>query len=334
MGASIFLLLFLLGILLSTVGGIIGLVEAFRVNTTWGLLSLLIPFALLVFFIKFFRTRQWTRNGFFLWLAGIAAALLSLLVAFPVFMGFLRNTANLDTTIEEVPVEPIPTEDGQIVEPAEGEEPAEEEFAEPIVPAAPQLSAIASAELIQSTDPDERVQQINSSRPDPFATVPVPPPPSPAPTAPQPTTPGGGGQTTTAPQPGGGAARQPGGGTTAAVPGGGEVELPPIEPLPALPEPSLAQGTVVTGVVRIGNENFAIVQSPTDGSSQYVRAGQRLANGEVLVKRIEVRGGNPVVILEQNGIEVAQPVGGPMPAEGEEAPQETAAQLPGSSSAI
>jgi hypothetical protein len=351
MGASIFLLLFLLGILLSTVGGIIGLVEAFRVNTTWGLLSLLIPFALLVFFIKFFRTRQWTRNGFFLWLAGIAAALLSLLVAFPVFMGFLRNTANLDTTIEEVPVEPIPTEDGQIVEPAEGEEPAEEEFAEPIVPAAPQLSAIASAELIQSTDPDERVQQINSSRPDPFATVPVPPPPSPAPppapgggapatggtptaTAPQPTTPGGGGQTTTAPQPGGGAAGQPGGGTTAAVPGGGEVELPPIEPLPALPEPSLAQGTVVTGVVRIGNENFAIVQSPTDGSSQYVRAGQRLANGEVLVKRIEVRGGNPVVILEQNGIEVAQPVGGPMPAEGEEAPQETAAQLPGSSSAI
>ena len=97
----------------------------------------------------------------------------------------------------------------------------------------------------------------------------------------------------------------------AGAPGpGGGVELPPIEPLPALPEPSLAQGTVVTGVVRIGNENFAIVQSPTNGTSQYVRAGQRLANGQVLVKRIEVQGSTPVVILEQNGIEVAQPVGG------------------------
>jgi hypothetical protein len=345
MGASLFLILFVLGILLSTVGGIIGLVEAFRVNTTWGVLSLLVPFALLVFFIKFFRERKWTRNGFFIWLAGI----LSTLLAFPVLVGFIRDIAgldNVDTAVEEFPIEPIPTEEGAVVEPIEGEEaPTDEEFVEPIVPAAPQLSAIASAELIQSTDPEERLQQVTSSRPDPFATVPVPPAPSPAP-PPAPgggaTAPGGGTPTATAPQlpgpggqgaapqPGGtgqpgGAAGQPGGGATG--PGGG-VELPPIEPLPALPEPSLAQGTVVTGVVRIGNENFAIVQSPTDGTSQYVRAGQRLANGQVLVKRIEVQGSTPVVILEQNGIEVAQPVGGSVPEEGQEAPQETAARLP------
>ena len=62
MGASLFLL-FVLGILLATAGGIIGLVEAFRVNTTWGVLSLIVPFALLVFFMKFFRQRKWTRNG-------------------------------------------------------------------------------------------------------------------------------------------------------------------------------------------------------------------------------------------------------------------------------
>jgi hypothetical protein len=80
-------------------------------------------------------------------------------------------------------------------------------------------------------------------------------------------------------------------------------------------------------VVRIGNENYAIVQSPTDGTSQYVRPGQRLANGQVLVKRIEVQGGTPVVVLEQNGIEVSQPVGSPTP-EGPEAPAETTAGLP------
>lgn len=352
MGASIFLLLFLLGILLSTIGGIIGLVEAFRVNTTWGLLSLLVPFALLVFFVKFFRVRQWTRNGFFLWLAGIVSALLSMLLAFPVLMGFIRSTANLDTTIEEVPIESIPQEEvpadaptgeGVPGEAAPGEEPTDEEFAEPIVPAAPQLSAIARAELIQSTDPDERVQQINTSRPDPFVEVPVPPPPQPAPPPVAPGggagTPGGGGTPTTAtapapqpPAPGGGqttgqpgGGTPPGGGTTATAPGGGATSPSPIEPLPALPQPTLAQGVSVTGVVTIGNENYAIVQSPVDGSSQYVRAGQRLANDQVLVKRIEVQGGSPMVILEQNGIEVAQPVGSPMPEEGqEEQPSEEA----------
>jgi len=286
-----------------------------------------------------------------IWLAGILSALL----AFPFLADDIRDIAgldNADTAVEEFPMEPVPPEEGEVLDPIEGEEaPADEDFVEPIVPAAPQLSAIANAELIQSTNPEERLQQVNSSRPDPFATVPVPPAPSPAPppaangdatapgggtptaTAPQPPGPGGQGA---APQPGGtgqpgGAAGQPGGG--APGPGGG-VELPPIEPLPALPEPSLAQGTVVTGVVRIGNENFAIVQSPTNGTSQYVRAGQRLANGQVLVKRIEVQGSTPVVILEQNGIEVAQPVGGSAPEDGQEAPQEATARLTSSPPAI
>ena len=57
----------------------------------------------------------------------------------------------------------------------------------------------------------------------------------------------------------------------------------------------------------IGNQNFAVVQTPA--GSQYVRAGQRIANGQVLVKRIDVRGSDPVVVLEENGIEVSRPVG-------------------------
>lgn len=345
MGAVIFLILFVLGFLVATAGGIIGLVEAFRVNTVWGLLYLLVPFAALVFFIKFWN-RRGARNGFLLWIGGLAVSLLSL----PFLGGFINQRfAQWESEIEEVPIESIPTEEIPGAEAPEtvieeeivvGEEEdlAEEGFAEPIVPAAPQLSAIASAELIQSTDPNERLQQINSSRSDPFATVPVPPPPQAAPppapggggappgaggtptggvptpgggpaaVAPQPPTPGGGQATPTPAQPGGG------GGTTTPSPGGPGAPggaTPPIEPLPALPQPTLAQGVQVSGVVRIGNENYAIVQSPTEGSSQYVKAGQRLANGQVLVKRIEVRGSNPVVILEENGIEVAQPVGAP-----------------------
>jgi hypothetical protein len=59
----------------------------------------------------------------------------------------------------------------------------------------------------------------------------------------------------------------------------------------------------------IGNQNFAVVQ--TAAGSQYVRAGQRIANGQVLVKRIDLRGSDPVVVLEENGIEVFRPVGAP-----------------------
>lgn len=61
----------------------------------------------------------------------------------------------------------------------------------------------------------------------------------------------------------------------------------------------------------IGNENFAVVQ--TAAGSQYVRAGQRVANGQVLIKRIDVRGSEPTVVLEQNGIEVSRPVGAAPP---------------------
>lgn len=79
--------------------------------------------------------------------------------------------------------------------------------------------------------------------------------------------------------------------------------------LPPAPEPDLAKAVVVTGVVLIGSEPQAIIQIPKEPSSRYVQAGQRLANG-LLVKRIEMNeGSNPVVILEQYGIEVARMVG-------------------------
>ncbi|PSN13279.1 hypothetical protein C7293_16585 [filamentous cyanobacterium CCT1] len=74
----------------------------------------------------------------------------------------------------------------------------------------------------------------------------------------------------------------------------------------------------MTGVVTIGNENFAVVE--TSAGSQYVKAGQRVANGQVLVKRIDVRGSDPKVVFEQNGIEVSRPVGAAPATAAEEQP--------------
>ncbi|MBH8576416.1 hypothetical protein I8752_26190 [Nostocaceae cyanobacterium CENA369] len=82
-----------------------------------------------------------------------------------------------------------------------------------------------------------------------------------------------------------------------------------VSVLPPPAQPELAKAVVVTGVVQIGKEPQAIIKVPNEQTSRYVQAGQRLANG-VLIKRIEMNeGSNPVVILEQYGIEVARMVG-------------------------
>jgi len=59
----------------------------------------------------------------------------------------------------------------------------------------------------------------------------------------------------------------------------------------------------------VGNVTQIIVKAPNEDSSRYVRVGQRLSNGQVLVKRIELQGSEPVVVLEQFGIEVIKSIG-------------------------
>ncbi|MBG1244370.1 hypothetical protein [Nostoc sp. NZL] len=82
-----------------------------------------------------------------------------------------------------------------------------------------------------------------------------------------------------------------------------------VSVLPPPAQPELARAVLVTGVVLISKEPQAIIKVPDEPTSRYVQAGQRLANG-VLVKRIEMNQGyNPIVILEQYGIEVAKMVG-------------------------
>lgn len=92
--------------------------------------------------------------------------------------------------------------------------------------------------------------------------------------------------------------------------------LPQVVPNPTLAsvlppsvQPDLARAVIVTGVVLLGKQPQAIIKVPNELTSRYVQAGQRLANG-ILIKRIEMNeGSNPIVILEQYGIEVARMVG-------------------------
>jgi hypothetical protein len=75
----------------------------------------------------------------------------------------------------------------------------------------------------------------------------------------------------------------------------------------APPSTDLAKAVEITGVVQTGQSLMAIVRAPEEPTSRNVQAGDRLSNGQVLVKRISVGiAGNPTVVLEQNGVEVTK----------------------------
>jgi hypothetical protein len=78
---------------------------------------------------------------------------------------------------------------------------------------------------------------------------------------------------------------------------------------PAPPTPSLAQTIAVSGIVQAGSRTSIIVRVPHETSSRYAVVGDYLANGKVLVKRIEMQGTEPIVVLEQDGAEFIKPVG-------------------------
>ncbi len=183
---------------------------------------------------------------------------------------------------------------------------------------------ILPPDLISSTDPNQRVQQVKGTRSDPFSLLPTTPkvqlaegasPPTvlPTGTALPPT-----GRTVAtppvrqtaqtpprSPKPSG--TNNPNG-TTAS----GNVKPAPKSPIannPPRPQPTLARAVEVTGVVQVGDQVYAIVNAPNEPSSRYVQEGQRLAGGQVLVRRIETNRPDPVVVLEQQGVEVVRAVG-------------------------
>jgi hypothetical protein len=86
-----------------------------------------------------------------------------------------------------------------------------------------------------------------------------------------------------------------------------EVAAPPEPPLP--PQPTEANQVQVSGIIQLPTTAVAIVQAPGERTVRSVSAGTRLANGQVLVKAIYANPENPIVILEQYGIEVTKKLG-------------------------
>jgi len=236
--------------------------------------------------------------------------------------------ADVTVSPEATPAVPPPPPGGETVA-ADGQ----------TIPVPPPPGNLPS-ELIESTDPNQRVQQVQrlqqaqTRRGDPFSTVtvqsriqPIEQPgggtPGQAPgaqQAPQGTAPGRGrGDGRTGPRTLDRDRLAPipnlvGDGNGQGNNGPGAVQAP-LPPPP--PQPTLARAVQVLGVVQIGSIPHAIVQAPNEPTSRYVRVGQRLSNGEVLVKRIEM-GQEPIVVLEQVGVEVRTAVGGgPSPTSGD-----------------
>lgn len=83
----------------------------------------------------------------------------------------------------------------------------------------------------------------------------------------------------------------------------------PVIPPPPISRPNLADAIVLSGVIQTGSNISAIVQD-TDGTSRYVQVGERLAGGEVTVKRINLNpAGTPSIVFLENGKEWVKSVG-------------------------
>jgi hypothetical protein len=171
---------------------------------------------------------------------------------------------------------------------------------------------ILPADLISSTNPDQRLRGIQSARPDPFSLVPT----SPSVTITREVRASGNGQSPGSAVGSGGGSDRPG------RPSETQAMLPQLipalpdiprlpRPLPAslAPQPELARAVSVSGVVQIGSIVYAIVDAPDEPSSRYVQVGQRLSNGEIIVRRIDMNGSDSSVILEQAGMQVVRRVG-------------------------
>lgn len=257
-----------------------------------------------------------------------------------VAMGLLGTLALVTTTgctpVEEIPAEtatasPSPSPAAPAPTPAVPAPAGDAPFEEPLVSA----TGSGIKGLAPLVNPVERLKQIRPGRTDPFATTQTvgirvsvtQPPPPPEATVPIPPSPNGGTVTTGTPArantppipraparastpapmpppfPVPGTPASPGGGTG---PGGTGT----VPTAPPVPQPDLARAVEVTGVVQVGDVPRAIIQAPNEATSRYVMAGQRVANGRVLVKRIDANQfPGPVVVLEENGIEVIKAVG-------------------------
>ncbi|MGL5079051.1 MAG: hypothetical protein ACRDBG_24900 [Waterburya sp.] len=154
------------------------------------------------------------------------------------------------------------------------------------------------AALIPPTNPEVRVRTTVRGRQDPFALVSVTPKIKVEPTeiAKQPTT------TPTLPIQ--------------------EENVRPIEPEESFTppveviDPTLAKNVIISGLYEANGTTKLIVQESEESGSRYVDIGERIVDGQVLVKSVNANSSpTPLVILEQSGVEVSKAIG--------EVPEET-----------
>lgn len=197
-------------------------------------------------------------------------------------------------TASKQPLPPIATRETAQPLP---EQSFQQPFQQPTVP-----PPVPVPNLIPPTNVPERLPAVSTGRPDPFSTLLMAPtivstnsaPPEPAVinpiTVPVPSAP-----VAVAPPPAG---------TLPTFQPGGITQTPGIPVAPI----SVAEAIEISGVVQAGSKTSIILQVPNERTSRYASVGERLANGSVLVKRVEM-GSEPVVILEQDGREITKSIG-------------------------
>ncbi len=84
-------------------------------------------------------------------------------------------------------------------------------------------------------------------------------------------------------------------------------------PLFSNPPQLLANRIQVTGMVQVGDRLAVITEAPGDTTSRTVSVGDYLGEGQVLVKRIEMDGPEPLIVLEEQGQEIMRTLGSVVP---------------------
>ena len=82
-----------------------------------------------------------------------------------------------------------------------------------------------------------------------------------------------------------------------------------IQRLPAA-KPEQAIALEISGLIEVEGRTQVIVKLPSESFSRYIEVGGRVANGKVLIKRVEGQESfSPTIILEEVGIEVSRKIG-------------------------
>jgi hypothetical protein len=89
-----------------------------------------------------------------------------------------------------------------------------------------------------------------------------------------------------------------------------EVTKVAIKPERVVEKPLQAMALEISGVIEVEGQTQIIVKLPNESFSRYIEVGNRIANGQVLVKRVEDQNSlSPTVVLEEVGVEVSRKIG-------------------------